>query len=91
MNEAIKWKTLLERVVDSTVSVEEHLNNIQMAKRILFIDNNKKTIEDIIFRRQNKEFDGINKLEFIRTIREDYGLNLQEALAVCEIIRDQVK
>ena len=75
----------LRGILDENISVNEYNIRLRNARHELVLHDNKKTIEDIMKRKH--EFWGMNSIDIIKIIRNDYGFSLNIAHKIYSDLR----
>ena len=75
----------LRGILDENISVNEYNIRLRNARRELVLHDNKRTIEDIMKRKN--EFWDMNGIDVIKIIRNDYGFSLTIAHKIYSDLR----
>lgn len=76
------YKYHLEKILDKNQSVQSQLVAMMTARKELFLEKNQKTMNHL--QDNAHEYEGISKVNCLKKIREEYGFELSEALAIVD-------
>lgn len=78
----MNYKYHLEKILNKDQSDQSQLVAMMVARKELFLEKKQKTMNHL--QDNAHEYEGISKVTCLKKIREEYGFDLSEALAIVE-------